>query len=818
MVSWSRCGVVFATCVVVLGPLAVFVWARSRASLSLKDAVLSPVATDDYEQCDWRSGLNSFSLRFSPAGDPFVVETPSSQAVAASGTHPINVRVKHVQNQPVQPNYGSLAKYTAAGAVECDLSRRAVPGLLCLDVVVPVDHFAQSDSGNIMVHFQILPASKRDGSLVGPLVFNLGGPGVVAHNSLTEWILEMPVPVREAFDLVFFDQRGVGDSCGLWCLEDSTEFYKYDMNLDDDTGRAETVNRTYQFATDCVHHLNSFVEAQCVIGSNETPAQQRRSLLPFLGTQQAIRDLEVFRVLTNTSKLWLYGASYGTYFMQAYASSFPESVASIILDCSVNPALNISSYTSSQVRGLQAVIRDTLSACERDPSCNHDAACSGSSCTSLFDKLNSQLQESYAVVDFPLPTSTPPFPQNPIRYFSDTALQTVSEDLLYSPHGRSQLLRALLQASVHRNFLSLLRLFYLSAGVDSLTLGVQSTEEQEDFSDASYLAICGCDYSFDVLNKGGDDVQLWVSDYVEQGSQYWTSPFGVMWFIDIAEAFVHAETHSPVPSNEPMPLPSNVPCLLITSDVDPSTPFEQSLQLHGDIPESSLLVLKGGPHVGFLSGSKCVDSIVTDFLFGEEPESETTYCEISVFPEYVPLTPSDSRLFSGPLDALIAADIELHNLPEYVYWKREKNLAVGCHYGGIIRFINPSSVRGRLHMRLEDCEFSKGLILSGNGTEDYKPNYKVQKFTLSVQTTGSGWGGIFYERLEDTPPHVHGTWQTSSDNTSIVSGILFIGSCATVLVVVVCWLKFVDRTTASHKHKSLREVPVYADFVDYPSL
>ena len=54
----------------------------------------------------------------------------------------------------------------------------------------------------------------------------LGGPGVVAHSYAREIAAALPVTLREVFDLVLFDQRGIGESCGYWCVESASEFYQ----------------------------------------------------------------------------------------------------------------------------------------------------------------------------------------------------------------------------------------------------------------------------------------------------------------------------------------------------------------------------------------------------------------------------------------------------------------------------------------------------------------------------------------------------------------------------------------------------------------
>ena len=51
-------------------------------------------------------------------------------------------------------------------------------------------------------------------------------------------------------------------------------------------------------------------------------------LLEYSGTQQAMEDIERFRIAIKTKKLSLFGLSYGTSIAGFYATVFPENVMS----------------------------------------------------------------------------------------------------------------------------------------------------------------------------------------------------------------------------------------------------------------------------------------------------------------------------------------------------------------------------------------------------------------------------------------------------------------------------------------------------------
>ena len=68
-------------------------------------------------------------------------------------------------------------------------------------------------------------------------------------------------------------------------------------------------------------------------GASRTP----RALLPYVGTQNAARDLDVLRAALGQSRLTYLGKSYGTYLGTWYAQLFPHRVRALVLDGAVDP-------------------------------------------------------------------------------------------------------------------------------------------------------------------------------------------------------------------------------------------------------------------------------------------------------------------------------------------------------------------------------------------------------------------------------------------------------------------------------------------------
>ncbi|HEX9676251.1 MAG TPA: alpha/beta hydrolase, partial [Anaerolineales bacterium] len=181
----------------------------------------------------------------------------------------------------------------------------------CVNLDVPLNHFDPANLETIEVVFGVLPAS---GERKGMFVTAVGGPGGSGLASADSYTGTFDPAITEAFDVVFFDQRGIAASGGLQCVEAATAFYLSEWDATTPEGEAALAETADRFADDCVAEMGN------------------SQLLPYLGTEQAVEDLEIFRLAMQDDRFWLYGESYGTQFAQTYAAAHPEQLAGLILD------------------------------------------------------------------------------------------------------------------------------------------------------------------------------------------------------------------------------------------------------------------------------------------------------------------------------------------------------------------------------------------------------------------------------------------------------------------------------------------------------
>ena len=97
--------------------------------------------------------------------------------------------------------------------------------------------------------------------------------------------------------------------------------------------------------------------------------QNSRALLPYVGTQNAARDLDVLRAALGQSRLTYLGKSYGTYLGTWYAQLFPHRVRALVLDGAVDPDTTALQADVTQAEGFQTAFGSFAAWCRPRSGC-----------------------------------------------------------------------------------------------------------------------------------------------------------------------------------------------------------------------------------------------------------------------------------------------------------------------------------------------------------------------------------------------------------------------------------------------------------------
>ncbi|MEW2418566.1 alpha/beta hydrolase [Streptomyces sp. NPDC046866] len=186
-------------------------------------------------------------------------------------------------------------------------------GMRCGKLTVPLDH-DHPGKGTLDIALARIPATAPGGRRLGSLVLNFGGPG----GSGIEALAADPKPYAELgehYDLVAFDPRGVGHSAPVSC----------GGSLDPGSGTGSGTGSAAAPA-DAAAQLAALRAAvkRCERASGP--------VLPYIGTVNVSRDMDLARRALGDDKLNYLGFSYGTRLGAVYAAQFPHRVGRMVLD------------------------------------------------------------------------------------------------------------------------------------------------------------------------------------------------------------------------------------------------------------------------------------------------------------------------------------------------------------------------------------------------------------------------------------------------------------------------------------------------------
>ncbi|MCQ3936785.1 MAG: hypothetical protein DPW18_07025 [Chloroflexi bacterium] len=585
----------------------------------------------------------------------------------------------------------------------------------CVTITVPLNHFDSNDSRTMDVVFAVLPAS---GERKGMFVTATGGPGSAGLASADAYTASFDPAIPEHFDIVFFDQRGVGMSGNLQCAEAAAEFYLTEIDAATPEGERAAVDAARRFASDCAAEM----------GNPE--------MLPYLGTAQAVEDLEALRVLFGDEKIWLYGESYGTQYAQTYAAAHPDRLAGLILDGTVDLTLSGTEFLAVQAQAFSDVLAATLQACNDDDLCAESMG--GGDAVAAYDQLAQTLKQAPIAFDFPRPSGR--FEE---RMFTFSDLESSAASYLYSEDSRMIFLRALAAYSRSKDIVPMARILYNAFSLDPETL---AAIPDPSYSDAVYYGVECQDYTyFSGTPEERAEAYLRAGDELDASLPHFSSIF----YGDLPCVFWRSENTD---TARPAPLTADIPTLVLAAEADPATPVSNGQTVFSRLPNAYLITQAGGPHVIFGRGVSCIDDLVTNFLVdGELPPRRETACEGAVVSEFVPLLPLSVSESANLLEVFYALDNEIYYLPEYYYWDGVESLAVGCAFGGSIAF---EGTEPGASFQLDNCSFIEGFVLTGSGSQ----NFDEDTFTLDVTVTGDRDGTLTYTRSGDGSLRVTGEY------------------------------------------------------------
>ena len=212
-----------------------------------------------------------------------------------------------------------------AADINVDMAQLGEPEVSyeCATVPVPLD-YDQPNGSTIQLSLVRLPAAGPAAERVGSLFLNPGGPGGSGVDFALFFGpfagLELGPAVRDGFDIVGFDPRGVGRSTALKCFGNERQaeqaFGPAAYPISEDEVAA-------QIAADTVL-------AQACDRGTKRPSEH-------MSTANVARDMDLLRQVVGDAGLNYLGLSYGSFLGTVYANLFPDKVRAMVIDGVLDP-------------------------------------------------------------------------------------------------------------------------------------------------------------------------------------------------------------------------------------------------------------------------------------------------------------------------------------------------------------------------------------------------------------------------------------------------------------------------------------------------
>lgn len=438
----------------------------------------------------------------------------------------------------------------------------------CGTLAVPLD-YAKPDGRTIELSLIRIPA--RDASQrLGVLLANPGGPGASAIEFTRIWANLLSNDIRNRFDIVAFDPRGVGESTPIVCHDRLQELVAFDPDPDNDAewDAAKRVSRL--FAEDC--------------------AREYGGILPHLGTKNVARDMDTIRAALGEAKLNYVGYSYGTSIGAVYADMFPGSIRAMVLDGGTDLSLGYEDTIRTQIIGFERAFQAYLDDCLA----NRCAIARDGDPRKVVDAIIAKAEKA------PLPSKRADRPAGP----GEVQLGIISA--MYSKFTWGALTTALQQAR-NGDGTGLVQLAdnYLQREPNGEYPNLIEANAAVNYVDGE------CPKDPDAMRGFGDQV---AKDAPTFGRSASTSGLVCAYWPATADPVT-------VPKGAGAP-----PIVVIATTNDPATPYEWGKALSGQLESGVLVTYRGEGHTIYAQGSGCIDDLVDAYLLGLAVPAAGTTC------------------------------------------------------------------------------------------------------------------------------------------------------------------------------------------------
>jgi len=435
----------------------------------------------------------------------------------------------------------------------------------CATLKAPLD-WSKPDGDTIGL--ALIRTKARGKNRIGSLLFNFGGPGSSGVSTMPAYAASVSL-LRERYDLVSWDPRGVAASEGVRCRGDKQIQAAESVDITPDT-RAEE---------------KAYLKDSAAFGKGcEKDAGE---LMAHVSTTDTARDMDLMRQVLGDRKTHYFGISYGTALGGVYAHLFPQNVGRLVLDAVADPSADMVGHRENQARGFQRALNAYLESIDQDPA-------QGSwKIAGLLKRLDAN----------PLPTSSGRKLTQALAYigiilplYSEDSWPTLTSALDTAQRGDGSELLALADEYNER------------APSGRYGTGAHSQRVISCLDDKQRLTV----EETRKLLPAFEGISPVFGPFLGWDTAGWCHDWPV------AGQFQTPEVSAP----------GTAPILVVGNTGDPATPYEGTGKMADELGKDVgvMLTWKGEGHGSYGSGSDCVDSTVNAYLLDGTAPSNGKVC------------------------------------------------------------------------------------------------------------------------------------------------------------------------------------------------
>lgn len=446
----------------------------------------------------------------------------------------------------------------------------------CADLTVPLS-YDDPDGETIAVKVLRMPATRKK-SRIGSLVVNPGGPGGsgVDYARAADYIVGEPV--RQRFDIVGFDPRGVQRSAPIDCLPDE--------GMDAFLGQDPTPDDAAEVST--LAAAGKKLGQGCQARTGE--------LIGNVSTVDAARDMDILRSALGEAQLHYLGKSYGTFLGATYAGLFPQQVGRFVLDGVLPPDATPVEIAIGQAEGFERATRAWARSCVDKGGCPL-----GSSVEDVMSGLRALLER---------------LDRQPVT-MNDARLSRLTEgwaalgiaQAMYDQGSWPALTDALRQIVESQNGTELMQL------ADEYARRDANGRYAANLLEAFYAISC-------LDNPDTADPAAYEQRVAQASAKAPTwGPF-LVWSSMVCGQWPVTSGSGP----QKIAAEGSGPIVVVGTTRDPATPYEWSVRLSDQLANARLLTFDGDGHTAYARSNDCVDDAINDYYTKAEVPRDGLKC------------------------------------------------------------------------------------------------------------------------------------------------------------------------------------------------